>query len=66
MQDRRNIGLCFNCDDKFSTTHPCQRKLFLLLLSDEEVVPEPTTLHQLDSVLLDTHADYNYDYLIFY
>lgn len=64
MQDQRSIGLCFNCDDKFSTPHRCQWKLFLLLLLDEEVVPEPTTLHQLDSILLDIRVDYNYDCLI--
>lgn len=52
MQERRSKGLCFNCDDKFSTGHLCKNKQFLLLLTDNSgtplVTPSPTELDQLD------------------
>nr|DAD39264.1 TPA_asm: hypothetical protein HUJ06_013587 [Nelumbo nucifera] len=40
MQERRQRGLCFNCDQKWSANHKCHGKSFMLLISeDEEVEP---------------------------
>jgi hypothetical protein len=36
MQKRRSQGLCFNCDEKFTPGHKCQRPRLLLLEGDEE------------------------------
>ncbi|CAI8613226.1 unnamed protein product [Vicia faba] len=57
MQERRSRWICFNCDDKFSPGHRCQKKQFLLLLAEEESPPEPSTLLQLDSALLDQQVE---------
>ncbi|KAL6538212.1 hypothetical protein OROGR_012200 [Orobanche gracilis] len=35
MQVRRQKGLCFNCDEKFSPGHKCKTPQFLALLVDE-------------------------------
>ena len=40
MQDRRNRGLCYNCDDKYHPGHRCTKKQFLLLLADEPPASE--------------------------
>jgi len=40
IQDRRNRGLCFNCDDKYHPDHFCTKKQFLLLLADEPPASE--------------------------
>lgn len=45
MEERRRLGLCYNCDEKFSRTHHC-KQLFCLLWDNEaqtedEVLPEP-------------------------
>nr|KYP74492.1 Retrotransposable element Tf2 [Cajanus cajan] len=36
MQSRRERGLCFTCDEKFSATHRCPNKQYLLLQVEEE------------------------------
>ncbi|XP_057444361.1 uncharacterized protein LOC130736560 [Lotus japonicus] len=47
MQERRALGLCYNCDEKYVLGHRCQTKPFLLLLIDEEV----------DNAIPDTQPD---------
>ncbi|MCI64219.1 hypothetical protein A2U01_0085477, partial [Trifolium medium] len=42
LQERRNKGLCFNCDDKYHPGHRCSKRQFLLLLADDD--PAPTEL----------------------
>ena len=42
MQERRALGLCYNCDDKFFPGHKCATSRFLLLLDDPDTVIEPT------------------------
>lgn len=44
MQIRREKGLCYTCDAKFSPTHRCPNKQIMMLLceEDEEVVIEQT------------------------
>ena len=41
MADRREKGLCFNCDEKFSRGHHCQRLFYLEVVDDvkEEELP---------------------------
>ncbi|MCI65218.1 hypothetical protein A2U01_0086476, partial [Trifolium medium] len=39
MQERRNKGLCFNCDDKYHPGHRCSKRQFLLLLVDDDPAP---------------------------
>nr|KYP43838.1 Retrotransposable element Tf2 [Cajanus cajan] len=36
MQERRALGLCYNCDEKFMPGHRCTTPKFLLLLCEEE------------------------------
>nr|KYP41447.1 hypothetical protein KK1_037174 [Cajanus cajan] len=37
MQERRALGLCYNCDEKFMLDHRCNTPKFLLLLCDEKI-----------------------------
>ena len=36
MAERREKGLCFNCDEKFSRGHRCQRLYYLEVVDDAE------------------------------
>ncbi|WVZ04461.1 hypothetical protein V8G54_025267 [Vigna mungo] len=36
MQSRRERGLCFTCDEKFSATHRCQNRQYLIMQLEEE------------------------------
>ncbi|CAL1391412.1 unnamed protein product [Linum trigynum] len=36
MHRRRQAGLCFNCDEKFTPTHRCAKPRLMMLLDDEE------------------------------
>nr|KYP47145.1 hypothetical protein KK1_031245 [Cajanus cajan] len=36
MLARREKGLCYNCDDKFSPGHKCKARFFLLVSVDDE------------------------------
>nr|KYP38859.1 hypothetical protein KK1_039872 [Cajanus cajan] len=43
MQERRALGICYNCDEKFVPGHKCATPKFLLLLyNDETDSAEPT------------------------
>ncbi|WVY92276.1 hypothetical protein V8G54_037790 [Vigna mungo] len=64
MQLRREKGLCFTCDDKFTPSHRCPNRQYLLLqLDEEEVLPAqestPSELTLESSVLLEPHLSYN-------
>jgi hypothetical protein len=39
VQERRAIGLCYNCDEKFIPGHKCSTSRFLLLLIEDETDP---------------------------
>lgn len=43
MVARREKGLCFNCDEKFSSDHRCKLKFFLIIADDEitQIPEEP-------------------------
>lgn len=36
LQERRDKGLCFNCDDKFEPWHICKRLFLIDTYSDDE------------------------------
>jgi len=38
---RREKGLCFQCDEKYSRGHKCSSSLFLLIMEDSDEVLEP-------------------------
>jgi len=65
MQLRREKGLCFTCDEKFSSSHRCPNKQYLFLqLEDEENVdiqPEPPDISDLVDHLhvQEHHLSYN-------
>nr|KYP44409.1 hypothetical protein KK1_034096 [Cajanus cajan] len=40
MQVRRDKGLCFTCDDKFSPNHKCPNKQYFVLQCEEDDEPE--------------------------
>jgi hypothetical protein len=37
MTDRREKGLCFNCDEKFTLGHSCSRSFCIEVIYDDEV-----------------------------
>ena len=39
FQARRDKGLCFHCDEKFSPGHKCKKQLNFLLVHDDEQEP---------------------------
>jgi predicted aspartyl protease len=41
MQERRALGLCYNCDEKFVVGHRCATGRYLLLILDPEEPVEP-------------------------
>jgi hypothetical protein len=41
MAERREKGLCFNCDEKFSRGHRCQRLFYLEVIDDAEEKDPP-------------------------
>jgi len=50
LASRREKGLCFHCDEKFSRGHKCASSLFLLVMDDEDITIEgQETMHQLRS-----------------
>jgi len=61
MQIRREKGLCYTCDEKFTSFHRCPNKQYLLLQMDEDEELE----HQLaseeivDNIIQDHHLSYN-------
>jgi len=65
MQLRREKGLCYTCDEKFTPTHRCPKKQYLLLhvedSDDLHQEPEPLNLPHLDSVAsqLEHHLSFN-------
>ncbi|PNY12253.1 hypothetical protein L195_g008879 [Trifolium pratense] len=49
MADRREKGLCFNCDERFSRNHRCKAHILLLIAEEDDdsngsVVPDPGEL----------------------
>ena len=45
MQARRDKGLCYNCDEKYSRNHKCKSKFLLLLHDDSEDIVENVFEH---------------------
>ncbi|GJU03263.1 ty3-gypsy retrotransposon protein [Tanacetum coccineum] len=43
MQKRRAEGLCFRCPEKFFPGHKCNPPQFLLIIDNEEPIPEDTS-----------------------
>jgi hypothetical protein len=41
MAERREKGLCFNCDEKFSRGHRCQRLFYLEVIDDAKEKDPP-------------------------
>lgn len=37
MSARREKGLCFNCDEKFSPGHKCKQRAFMIMTESEEL-----------------------------
>ncbi|KAJ0111643.1 hypothetical protein Patl1_01158 [Pistacia atlantica] len=61
MQERRDRGLCFNCDERFHRGHRCKANFFLLIVDEtveEEASPElpvepvPPDEHELATISL--------------
>lgn len=58
IASRKEKGLCFNCDEKFSCRHKCSSKFFLLIASNDHhqegdlvMDPFPDVLDSTDSPL---------------
>lgn len=48
MEARKEKGLCFNCDEKFTKGHRCPAKQLYLLIGEEEEADEEEDAKQLD------------------
>ena len=48
MQIRREKGLCYNCDEKFSPSHKCRNRQFMLMLSDPDEGDSPPLVDSID------------------
>ncbi|XP_015953413.1 uncharacterized protein LOC107477848 [Arachis duranensis] len=70
IQSRREKGLCYWCDERFSATHKCPNKHFMLYqvepepdaspgVSIEEVPSDGELLQQLDQQVIEHHLSYN-------
>lgn len=64
LQHKREKGLCYRCDDKWSFGHRCRRKELSVLLSqededeDEELSPRIQLQEEFNELTADpTHAD---------
>lgn len=41
MTERRNKGLCYHCDEVYTSGHRCKQKhIFLIITEQEEAPPE--------------------------
>lgn len=51
LAHKREHGLCYNCDDKWSPSHICKARFFLSIVEDEEATldPHPQPPHNLNS-----------------
>ena len=62
LQKRREQGLCFHCDERYSFSYVC-KKLFLIEIKEEEplkpdiVVPEEEELGDRPEIFLNTIMD---------
>jgi len=63
QQLRREKGLCFWCDEKFTPNHRCPNKHFMLYQleppEEDEANPEENVLPQLEHQVLQHHLSYN-------
>ena len=62
MQLRRDKGLCYFCDKKFTFNHKCANKQLLMLMSEEEegvVNPDPEPPDQCQPPLEPTSTDHH-------
>jgi len=61
MQIRREKKLCYTCDEKFTSSHRCPNKQYLLLQMDEDETLEhqPTPEEMVDNIIQDPHLSYN-------
>lgn len=65
MQLRRERGLCFTCDDKFSPSHRCPNKQYFVLQWEEEDEPalQPDPPDEVETAddpsMQDHHLSYN-------
>jgi len=65
MQIHREKGLCYTCDEKFTSSHRCPNRQYLLLQMDDddndELQPDPFTVNEeaLGNLSLDHHLSYN-------
>jgi len=50
LQERRALGLCYNCDEKFIPGHKCSTSHFILLLIDEEEDTKEPNLEETEPV----------------
>ncbi|XP_015933140.1 uncharacterized protein LOC107459423 [Arachis duranensis] len=70
IQSKREKGLCYWCDDKFTAAHKCSNRQFMLMQvendevnivvnSEDIVVSEGEQLQQLDAEVIDHNLSYN-------
>ncbi|XP_061373231.1 uncharacterized protein LOC133315594 [Gastrolobium bilobum] len=58
MQKKRDMGICYTCDEKWNSRHRCKGKLFLMLGDSEELETEAEEhiVWQPDPILEESHV----------
>lgn len=54
MQEHRRLGLCYNCDEKYSRQHRCQQ-IFSIIITNDEEINEPTP-ESMEMLQISLHA----------
>nr|KYP31012.1 hypothetical protein KK1_049270 [Cajanus cajan] len=57
IASRREKGLCYHCDEKFTPSHRCKGRLLLLIAGDDDVGNIAVSEMPLSTTLEDTSAD---------
>ncbi|MCH79495.1 hypothetical protein A2U01_0000245, partial [Trifolium medium] len=55
LTERREKGLCFNCDERFSRNHRCKARFLLLIAEDDE--SDNTEVHEAETEVLEPLPD---------
>ncbi|CAJ2630725.1 unnamed protein product [Trifolium pratense] len=58
LAERREKGLCFNCDQKWSRNHNCRARIFLMVADEDDVTP---TDQELEAIVTTPESSNNDD-----
>jgi len=59
IQFRREKGICFTCDEKYSLNHGCVNKHYFLLAYEDEIPPEPDPNIQSQQIVQNQYEEFD-------